>query len=454
MPNGSSRSISAADRRGGRLRPDAMKGMVMAHRLLIASCLAAVAACCAMVGVVWSQSTREAARADEADRRLAELLTQTQATNQEMLKQLQAVSKSTESPNSQDWIPVKFKLVIEKLDGPPATEFEAWLGQGNGGSTKEGAIHRRADVDGLIDFGVVHPGDWEYRLESLGSSSQYWKLTGSLNALPGSSVSKQIICPKVPPELASLRIKIDWPSDLADKDLCAVALFECHGPRYQPPLRWGLWNARQLGWRRKQVVIGSPSNQRGIEIPRNENQYQSPYVWRLPTQGEKEQSIERMLYTKPDLGPECSTDPDQLFANLPADSIPQSPDRIDFEMGEYSLERLLILRPHVDPKTASGWHSFLVLSLIQPEENSTSFNIVYRQPNGILQSLSNGNASGIAVAESYWRDVRGRLRARPGQVNEWTIPLPDELVKSVRAKLKAGPKPAERLGSAVQPPRS
>ena len=142
----------------------------MAHRLLIASCLAAVAACCTMVGVVWSQSTREAAQAAEANRRLAELLTQTQATNREMLKQLQAVSKSTESPNSQDWIPVKFKLAIEKLDGPPATEFEAWLGQGDGGSTKEGAIHRRADVDGLIDFGVVQPGDWEYRLESSGSS--------------------------------------------------------------------------------------------------------------------------------------------------------------------------------------------------------------------------------------------------------------------------------------------
>jgi hypothetical protein len=454
MPNGSSRSISASDRRGRRLRPDAMKGMVMAHRLLIASCLAAVAACCAMVGVVWSQSTREAAQAAEANRRLADLLTQTQATNQEMLKQLQAVSKPAESPKSRDWIPVKFKLATEKPDGPPAAGFEAWLGQGNGGSIKEGAIHRLADTDGLIDFGVVPPGDWEYRLESTGSSTQYWKLTSSLNVLPGASVSKQIICPKVPPELVSVHIKIDWPSDLADKDLYAVGLFECHGPRYQPPRRWGLWNAKQMEWQRRQVVIGSPSNQRSIEIPRKENLYQSPYVWRFPTQGEKEQSIGRMLYPQPDLGPECSTDPDQLFANIPADSIPQSPDRIDFEMGEYSLERLLILQPHADPKTASGWHSFLVLSLIQPEENSTFFNIVSRQSHGIMQPLSNANALGLAVAESYWRDAWGRFWARPGQVNEWTIPLPDELVKSVRAKLKAGPKPAERLGSAVQPPRS
>jgi hypothetical protein len=431
-----------------------MKGMVMAHRLLIASCLAVVAACFAMVGVVWSQSTREAARAAEADRRLAELLTQTQATNREMLKQLQAVSKPAESPKSRDWIPVKLKLVIEKPDGPPAAGFEAWLGQGNGGSNKEGAIHRLADPDGLIDFGVVQPGDWEYRLESTGSSTQYWKLSGNLNALPGASVSKQIICPKVLPELASVRIKIDWPPDLADKDLCAVALFECHGPRYQPPSRWGLWNARQLRWQRRQVVIGSPSNQCSIEIPRRDNQYQSPYVWRFPTRVEKEQTIERMLYTKPDLGPECSADPDQLFVNLPADSVPQSSDRIDFEMGEYSLERLLILRPHADPKTASGWHTFLVLSLIQPEENSTSFTIVTRQADGILQPLSNADASGLAVAESYWRNAWGRFWARPGQANEWTIPLPDELVKSVRARLKAGPRPAERPGSAVQPPRS
>ena len=41
------------------------------------------------------------------------------------------------------------------------------------------------------------------------------------------------------------------------------------------------------------------------------------------------------------------------------------------------------------------------------------------------------------------------FEARPGQVNEWTIPLPDELIKAVRAALKVDPaakaKPAEPL---------
>ena len=29
------------------------------------------------------------------------------------------------------------------------------------------------------------------------------------------------------------------------------------------------------------------------------------------------------------------------------------------------------------------------------------------------------------------------FEARPGQVNEWTIPLPDELLEAVRKRLKA-----------------
>jgi hypothetical protein len=158
-----------------------------------------------------------------------------------------------------------------------------------------------------------------------------------------------------------------------------------------------------------------------------------------------------MMFLEP--GPDLSPDPDRLFANLPAASIPRSPDRIDFEMGEYSLERLLILQPHANPKTASGWHSFLVLALIQPESHSTSFSIVARQANGNLRPLVYASASELAVSEAYWRNVWGRFSARPGQVNVWKIPLPDELLESVRVKLKAEPSTTERLGLSVQPAR-
>ena len=226
MQSGLSPSLSAPDPRGRRVRSDAMKGNIMAQRLWIAACLAVVAACCATVGVVWSQSTRAAAQAAEANHRLVEVLTQTQTTNQEMLKQLLAMAKPAPPAKSQEWIPASLKLTIEKPDGPPAVGFEAWLGRGDGGSSKDGAIHRYSDGEGLARFRRRPAGRLGIPAREPSQRPLTWKTTGNLNALPGSSVPKPIVCPKVPPELASVELKLDWPSDLADKDLCAVALFE------------------------------------------------------------------------------------------------------------------------------------------------------------------------------------------------------------------------------------
>ena len=39
------------------------------------------------------------------------------------------------------------------------------------------------------------------------------------------------------------------------------------------------------------------------------------------------------------------------------------------------------------------------------------------------------------VIES-WRTNEGRFDASPDRVNEWTITLPDELIRDVRAKLR------------------
>ena len=241
MPIGSCRSISAADRRGRRLRPDAMKGMVMAHRLLIASCLAAVAACCTMVGVVWSQSTREAARAAEANRRLAELLTQTQATNQEMLKQLQAMTKPATPSKSQDWIPVSLKLTLEKPDGPPAVGYEVELAHGSGAPLLQGPMRRSADAEGVVDFGVIQPGDWAYAM-----SSGPWEATGNLNVLPGSPVALSIVCPRPSTARIPTRVRVNWPASLAGKGIKAIALFRHKDASFEAPPRLQ-WKRSSLG---------------------------------------------------------------------------------------------------------------------------------------------------------------------------------------------------------------
>src|SRR5262249_61321858 len=119
-----------------RLWLDAMKGKIMAQRVLIATCLVMVLACFGVVGLVWSQSSRSAAEVAEANRRLAEALGQTQATNQEMLRQLQAMARPAQPSKDAVWIPVKFKLTVEKPDGPPAVGYEVILVRGHGGAEK------------------------------------------------------------------------------------------------------------------------------------------------------------------------------------------------------------------------------------------------------------------------------------------------------------------------------
>ena len=45
--------------------------------------------------------------------------------------------------------------------------------------------------------------------------------------------------------------------------------------------------------------------------------------------------------------------------------------------------------------------------------------------------------SGIALSASSIKKWESTFSAEPGKPNEWTIPLPEELIAAVREKLKA-----------------
>jgi hypothetical protein len=201
-----------------RLWLDAMRGKIMAHRVLIATCLVVVAACLGLMGLIWVQSNRAAAVAALANERLAAVLAQSQASNEEMLRQLRAMMKDAESSKSNIWVPLKFKLTLEKPDGPPAVGYRIHLGRGLGGSMGQGVMLRSADATGMADFGVVQPGDWEFRIDSFP-----WQVTGSLNVLPSTPIVRSIVCPES--GRAPVRVRIGWPKTPPDRDLRAVAVF-------------------------------------------------------------------------------------------------------------------------------------------------------------------------------------------------------------------------------------
>ena len=131
---------------------------------------------------------------------------------------------------SSDWIHVSFKLTQGTPDGPPAAGVNATLGQGNQAANKQ----RVSDDKGAVDFGVVQPGDWQF-----GLYDQAWGLNGTLNVLPGETIEKTIVCPRVRPRLP-ISVRVDWPPDLAEQRLATVVSFRHDGFTFQPPLHWNL----------------------------------------------------------------------------------------------------------------------------------------------------------------------------------------------------------------------
>jgi hypothetical protein len=162
-----------------------MKGRIMAQRVAIAMCGLFIAVSLSITGILWMQSTRQARDMTETNRRIADSLAQNQAANREMLNQLQAMVKAAQTAESSDWIPVTFKLTHESLDGPPAVGCVVHLGSGEHGDANEGRITRVSDSSGVVNFGVVRPGDWGFTIrEQWTDGFPWWETHDSFNVLP------------------------------------------------------------------------------------------------------------------------------------------------------------------------------------------------------------------------------------------------------------------------------
>ena len=155
----------------------------MAQRLLIAACLAAVAACCATVGVVWSQSTRAAAQAAEANHRLAEAAHPDPGHQSGDAQAVAGDGEAGAAAKSQEWIP------HVQVDGREAR----WAACGRiRGHDSGQAMAARSKAEPSTAYRMRR--DWPISGSSsreTGSISSrpatVWKLTGSLNAVPGTS---------------------------------------------------------------------------------------------------------------------------------------------------------------------------------------------------------------------------------------------------------------------------
>jgi hypothetical protein len=441
-----------------RLWLDAMGGKIMAQRILIVACIVVAISSVCFAGIVWVRMTEQLRRsmADlrelEHARNVSLARAESRATNEELLKRIEALTKAVQSPQTPDWIPVSFKLTRGDLDGPPAAGCNANLGRATGGKfrgAKSGmgaqggiewtdSIHRVSDGNGLVDFGVVHPGDWEYTITCGAQSARAeWITSGNLNVLPGTKVSRSIICPADEPQPAPVRIRVEWPDDLARRRFLIHAWLACDGISYQQGLEWRI----SFDPRFRNVLFGM----RGSAMKYTELQPQGwgagLHLWRFA------KPIKEKLEG---FGAEAS-DPTHVFADATwgSDSALDA-DTLELTPGRYRLRQVLVLRSRhagpANPKAErfdvlgharpSDWFPLIIEARESPPSGegeqqpfNQGANRARRAPGG---SDPSKGLKRMTLPSSFWSGASAQFEVHSGRTNEWVIHLPDEVAAHLR----------------------
>jgi hypothetical protein len=412
-----------------RLWFDAMKGKIMSQRILVSCCIFLTLLSLALVVVLWLQAidTRRMAMMEALAREEAR---RAQAAQEEMIRQLAAVSKAVENPRAPDWIPVSFKLTQETIDGPPGVGFQAALGRGTGGSSKPEAIQRDSDAAGIVVFGVVQPGDWEFRISRQLEVRTSWYMQGKLNVGLGNKIEKAIICPRIPPIEPALKIQIDWPPDLAGKDLTALAVFRHKGFHYQPPLHWSLGPGPGSGWWSNRACFVTENEKRAAEV--NVNGY---YYWRLANTSET--------------GMEVAKSPganlirqNQVYLDVAGLDLSRAPMPITWHEGAYDMVMIAVVKPTKNLAPSFHGERCALLALAGRRFLQESAHVLQEPPTDKTNPWNGAGGYGqkpfdvLPIGDSYWKEVEPRLVVKRDQPNVWTIHLPDELTKAAREKLR------------------
>jgi len=444
-----------------RLWFDAMKGKIMTQRLLIGTCLLLIVISGAALALMRQQSVLAQRQIAEANAQLAHALAQSQATNQEMLKQLQKMADAVQPGQSPDWIPVSFKLTQQTAEGPPAVGYGVSLGRAAeispGGRAGTGleypplteVVHRVSDGNGLVDFGVVRPGDWQFDLVGKWKGPNTWHCRGTLNVLPGIKVVKSIVCPKAPPDTAPVTLRVTWPDDLAAKNYMVEASFTHSGVTYQAPLQWTLGPNPNYALSSGRSLLCGP---RDGKIKQADLRFrQTLYYW---------QFADAAQGGMVDFGSE-KINRTHLFADLQTKYARLEASAAKLDVGDYNLTGLATLRARpahhlkvqgerfdVLAYTAPGqwgWYSGVspIHTLQTPPDEAEP---VYSSDNNrLVQEWSGGRTRNepskdrfVTVSDSFWQGTGAHFVVQPGAPSTWTIRLPDEIVKFLREEVKTG----------------
>ena len=144
---------------------------------------------------------------------------------------------------------------------------------------------------------------------------------------------------------------------------------------------------------------------------------------------------------------------------------------LDFEIGTYGLSELIVLRPSRSRDVEPGRRRLDVLVAISAQHYARVIHVDTKPPTEddirnaspiVTRAINEGQLPGfeigflrstptIPISNEYWLRIDNAFEAKLGQNNEWTIPLPDELMQAVRDALKveAAPKATPKEKSAA-----
>jgi hypothetical protein len=433
-----------------RLWLDAMRGKIMAQRVLIGTCALVVAASLAIVGIFWQQAVvaRQMVAREAAEARRRE---------QEMLMKLQEMTEAIKHPRSLDWNPVRMKLTEETATGAPVAGATIVLTRMFENPPK--MIQKPTDSSGVADFGAIQPGDYSYQV------FRAWKEwtfqhSGALKVQPGSDVTESIVCPKAPPPRAEVRVRWKWPADLQNEALCLYAPFEMRSRELGPGNSWAIARSTvPAGARgiRGQYRVG-PGGGIGGGL-----EWVTPRHFMLCGPSNKLSEFVDMkhpfLWTFGPGGPTRKEDAAEFgsgeWADVLDDDIRQLKDSaatIEMDTGQYALSGLLVLRPSQLRGFRDGLRRFAVLAVTEDSNNiAPRINWAAHPPDRKSLEGLNGNSqssvqvnSALRLPSEYWLDLSKAFEVRSGQTNEWTIPLPNELIQAVREAIKAEKSPKDK----------
>jgi hypothetical protein len=200
------------------------------------------------------------------------------------------------------------------------------------------------------------------------------------------SMSKEAVNPRFAPEQVPVRVQCNWPRDDAFRGVVLNTFFVSDRQTDGDGRRRDYYSQRSM-------ICGGPSDPYLSEIRGNQ---------------------QSLKWTN---GPGSPWYAEMLTADLR--KLANQGDPVEWDAGDYKLMSLAVLRQIPAPPDKTDRTRFEVLARVHPP------------------SQPGMGTPTVPTPEAFWQTQAAGFLARREHVNQWTIPLPDELIKAVREKLKA-----------------